>query len=699
MVGEAPPPPRSLRPVADQGFDLRQPVGGRLMGFVARWQQITEDRFVLQTIAEGYRIEFTGPYALSDTPLFGRPPRTEEQRQALQEEIDNMLKKRAIIQLSEKDIRTPGYYSTVFMRPKPSGAWRPILNLKRLNKSIRPQKFRMDTLQVVVEELEIGEYVTSIDLEDAYFHVAIHPKDRKFLRFAIGGKVFQFQVLPFGLSTAPRVFTRVVKALVAYLRKRGLKMFSYLDDWLQSNRDRLRLREQTQLALTETEEAGFLVNRTKSDLEPTQFPVYLGAQLNMLLGLIRPSDQRLDTLELFVLDLLSEGSAPAIFWLQMLGRMASCKGLVPFSMLNMRLIQLCFQSQWNKSIPMSREVTFPESLIPNLRWWLDRDNTQRGVPFHLPEPTVYLSTDSSDTEWGGHIDDLEISGVWEKEILSQHINMKELRAVLRCLRHFHRLVRGRSVLIQSDSATAVAYINRQGGTRSPSLCLLTLDLYRWCSTNNVRMKAIHVPGKQNLQADYLSRGKVVPTEWALHRGVVKMVFNTLGRPHVDLFASAINAVLPTFCTRFPHPTAWATNAFSLSWRGMHAYAYPPISLIRKVLAKLEEEPCRLLLIAPLWPRQHWFQRLLALLVAPPRLLPEREDLLFQGREQFPQPENLHLTAWLLSSNPSEKRDFLNGLPRWQQRPDERVRLGCTIPDFVIGQNGAKKEVMIPILCL
>ena len=42
--------------------------------------------------------------------------------------------------------------------------------------------------------------------------------------------VYEFQVLPFGLSTSSRTFTRVVKVLVAYLRKRGLKMFSYLDD-------------------------------------------------------------------------------------------------------------------------------------------------------------------------------------------------------------------------------------------------------------------------------------------------------------------------------------------------------------------------------------------------------------------------------------------------------------------------------------
>jgi hypothetical protein len=79
----------------------------------------------------------------------------------------------------------------------------------------------MDTIQVVIASLELGEYATSIDLNDAYFHVAIHRRDRRFLRFSVEGCMYEFQVLLFGLSTAPRVFTRVVKALVAYQRKKG----------------------------------------------------------------------------------------------------------------------------------------------------------------------------------------------------------------------------------------------------------------------------------------------------------------------------------------------------------------------------------------------------------------------------------------------------------------------------------------------
>ena len=439
------------------------PVGGRLGLFAERWKRITADKFVRATVAEGYRLEFTGKYTLRSTPLFFPAPRLQEQRIALREETENLIAKKAVVRLSEQEWRTPGFYSHVFMRPKPSGAWRPILNLKLLNKAIRARKFRMDTLQVVVDSLEKGEYVTSIDLKDAYFHVAVRPADRKFLRFTVEGEVFEFQVLPFGLSTAPRVFSRVVKALVAFLRKRGLKMFAYLDDWLIANKNFRCLVEQTSLAIRETEEAGFVLRMDKCDLTPTLSPVYLGAFLDMRRGFLRPSDPRIEQLESFVIELLSEGSAPALFWLQMLGRMASFKGLVPFSMLHMRLLQLCFQSQWNRSLPVSTEVTFPVTLIPHLRWWLDRDNTCAGVPFHPPPIQVVLTTDASDFGWGGHIDDHQTSGQWNAEEQVEHINMLELRAVMYSLQSFVEMVRHKSVLVQTDNTTVAAYINKQGG--------------------------------------------------------------------------------------------------------------------------------------------------------------------------------------------------------------------------------------------
>ena len=68
------------------------------------------------------------------------------------------------------------------------------------------------------------EWTMSIDLKDAYFHIPVVKRSRKYLHFVIGDKVFQFRALPFGLSTAPLVFTRVIQHdshLCTYLQDKG----------------------------------------------------------------------------------------------------------------------------------------------------------------------------------------------------------------------------------------------------------------------------------------------------------------------------------------------------------------------------------------------------------------------------------------------------------------------------------------------
>ena len=69
-------------------------------------------------------------------------------------------------------------------------------------------------------------------LEEAYLQVPMHPESRKFLRFMVREKVYQFKVLCFGLSTARQVFTRVMAPMSAILHRMGVRLRRYLDDWL-----------------------------------------------------------------------------------------------------------------------------------------------------------------------------------------------------------------------------------------------------------------------------------------------------------------------------------------------------------------------------------------------------------------------------------------------------------------------------------
>jgi hypothetical protein len=131
---------------------------------------------------------------------------------------------------------------------------------------------------------------------------------------------------------------------------------------------------------------------------------------------------------------------------------------------------------------------------------------------------------------------------------------------------------------------------------------------------------------------------------------------------------------------------------------MSVYAYPPIPLIPKVLQKVREDKCRLILIAPQWPRRAWYLDLLALLWGVPRRLPHKPDLLIQqnGRLWHPEPELFKLVAWPLSGVSYDNKAFLERLPTWSQGPSESPRDKYTREDSENSSVGALGGISIPL---
>ena len=116
--------------------------------------------------------------------------------------------------------------------PKPGNCWRPVIDLSSLNKFLAIPKFKMETPESIRASFRKGEWVTSIDLTDAYLHVPIHTLSRKYLRFYHKGVIYQFTSLPFGLATAPLVFTNLVKEVKLIALQQEIRLHQYLDDWL-----------------------------------------------------------------------------------------------------------------------------------------------------------------------------------------------------------------------------------------------------------------------------------------------------------------------------------------------------------------------------------------------------------------------------------------------------------------------------------
>ena len=344
MVSERPPPVIPGRGASDLTNSARPPtdgpVGGRLRNFLGSWGQVTSDRWVLETIGRGYALEFT---RTPPSDMLSRPtpvPSDLAKRRSLEGEINALLLKGAVRIVPRSGTQT-GFMSTFFLTPKKeAGVWRPILNLKPLNKFIRPKRFRMETLRTILSSIVPPAWAASIDLKDAYLHVPVRPEHHKFLRFLYNDTLYEFVVLPFGLSTAPRVFTRIAKTIGAALRRRGIMIFIYLDDWLVVGPSREETEAALQYTWRLTSDLGFIINTEKSHLIPSQVPTFLGASLDLRRGLARPSEERLLNLRQCVSLFLPAVVAPALAWLRLLGLMASMVDLVDFCRLRMRPIQL-----------------------------------------------------------------------------------------------------------------------------------------------------------------------------------------------------------------------------------------------------------------------------------------------------------------------------------------------------------------------
>ena len=221
---------RGLKQLACTISQSAHPMAGRLKHLLPNWAQVTQDQWVLNTV-QGYSIDFMGVPIQETRPRMGISSVSEQS--LIQEEIQKMLLKGAIIELSQTEA-AQGFFSSLFLVPKKDGGMRPVINLKQLNKFIPPHhfEFKMEGMHTVKDLLKKGDWLTKVDLRDAYFTIPIHKKDRLFLRFSAQNRHYQFTCLPFGLSCAPWVFTKTHKPALTLLRELGVRLVAYIDNIL-----------------------------------------------------------------------------------------------------------------------------------------------------------------------------------------------------------------------------------------------------------------------------------------------------------------------------------------------------------------------------------------------------------------------------------------------------------------------------------
>ena len=123
----------------------------------------------------------------------------------------------------------------------------------------------MEGIHTLKDLPQLRDWLTKVDLKDAYFVIPIHPDYRKYLRFPTLDKVFQFTCLPFRLSSAPWVFTKTLKPVAPFARELGWQVVFYINNILV-----VGAQDQTRALIHTLQNPGFILSEEKVILEPTQ---------------------------------------------------------------------------------------------------------------------------------------------------------------------------------------------------------------------------------------------------------------------------------------------------------------------------------------------------------------------------------------------------------------------------------------------
>ena len=167
-------------------------------------------------------------------------------------------------------------------------------------------------------------------------------------------------------------------------------------------------------------------------------------------------------------------------------------------------------------------------------------------------------------------------------------------------------------------------------------------------------------------ADLLSRSnQVQSTEWSLHPQVFQQICQKWFTPHVDLFATRLNHKLPLYMSPVPDHNPWNIDALNINWPGLTAYAYPSTALLHRVIQKIRQCNCLIIVIAPGCPGMPWFLDIVQFSTEIPLQLPVSTTLLKQSHNYVfhRNQQHLNLYAWCLGVDSSKNKA---SLWRWQR---------------------------------
>ena len=343
-------------------------------------------------------------------------------------------------------------------------------------------------------------------------------------------------------------------------------------------------------------------------------------------------------------------------------------------------------------------ISLTKEIIEDVRWWIKNvDNYPNTIG--IPEFSLEIYTDACLTGYGIFCEGKQTNGLWNESEKQFHINALELLAIKIGLLCFCAEIKNKHIHVFTDNTVSVLGINKMGSCKE-NINNIIRDIWLFCMERNIKITASHIPGVKNVIADKLSRSHKIDLEWKLNPKIFDKLKKILGPFDIDLFSSRINFQMKPYASWNPDPEASFINALNMTWTKIFGYAFPPFSLIPRILQKIEMEKVEnLCILVPLWKTQSWFPKLGRLLIDLPILIPNRKDVLIHPLEKsrsHPLSKKLNLMACKLSGIDWKQREFRERQLRSLFPRRDQERQNNTTPTSNNSYFFVVKGIQIPV---
>ena len=578
-------------------------IKGRLKQHVNFWSDIGASPMILSIINDGYRIPFTD----EPPPMFCNNNRSARLEYSFV--TKSILELLSSNRITEKSV--PSYItSPLSVAQQASGKKRLILDLSKLNKFVQKTSFKLDDWKTGLQYLSKGALMFTFDLISSYHHIEISQHYQKYLGFSwiIDGncRFFEFTVLPFGLTSAPLLFTKTLKPLVTHWRACGILIALYLDDGFiivpratgNLDSDRLIARSISKHVRVDLLRAGFVYSIEKSKWDPSTHIEWFGMIWNTQDGTLKVLERRIEKINRTISEIQALNHITIRKLHSFVGQIIS---LSPVCGSITRLMSRHCQIEIANASDEDDIICLNEHCKRDIKFWKDNVHLLN-VRHVFANQTVskIVCCDASSTGSGAIIcNDIHTAHkLWTEAESQKSSTWRELNTILFAIISFLPIIQNSQLKVFTDSQTAARIV--EVGSMNQELQNLSFHLFQTCLQNNIKLEVQWIPRDENEQADLVSR-LVYTDDWMISDSLFQMLKDRWGPFTIDCFACHYNTKLPRFYSRFWNPGTEGVDAFSQDWSGENCLLVPPVVLIPSVLKHIHSCKGKGTLVFPWWP--------------------------------------------------------------------------------------------------